>query len=519
MRTAAYARYSSDQQRDASLEDQLRNCRAYCARMGWPEPVAFTDAAVSGARADRPGYLRLLAAADRFDVILVDDLTRLSRDSVEAQRQVKRLNFAGVRLIGVSDGLDTGRKGHKAEVGLRGIMGELYLDDLRDKTHRGLTGRALAGASAGGLPYGYTVTSVGQRAIDDAQAAVVRRIFAEYIAGRSPRAIATGLNRDGIASSRGSTWAMTAIRGDLRRGIGILANPIYVGRQVWNRSRWIKHPDTGRRVRQERPRDEWVTTEHPELAIVDVATWNAAQARMGALGKDSGTPGPGRPPRHLLSGLLRCGECGGPMVVIDKYSYGCSTAKDRGTCTSQARVRRAVAEERILATVRDDFLSEESFQRFQRYAAAALKAAAPDTGGATQCLAEATRVRDNVMAAIRAGIITPSTKTELVKAEADVAAAQAALEQAKQFQPAKFLPRARETWERMFSSLAETSRNVAVARADLRSLLGDRVKVINKNGDLFAEIAASSDAQINVVAGAGSVLYLSEPVLIPLGRA
>lgn len=111
----------------------------------------YTDAAVSAAREDRPGYRTLLAdAADRrLDVVLVDDLSRLSRDSVESAKTIRRFTFAGIRLIGVSDGVDTARKSHKADVGLRGLMSELYLDDLADKTHRGLTGRALAGASAG----------------------------------------------------------------------------------------------------------------------------------------------------------------------------------------------------------------------------------------------------------------------------------------------------------------------------------------------------------------------------------
>ncbi|GAA5075679.1 recombinase family protein [Lysobacter panacisoli] len=502
MRTAAYARYSSDQQRAASLEDQLRNCRAYCERQGWPEPTIYTDAAISGARLDRPGYRALLAKAERYDVILVDDLSRLSRDSVEAQRQVKRLTFAGVRLIGVSDGVDTARKGHTAEVGLRGIMGELYLDDLREKTHRGLTGRALAGASAGGLPYGYTVTSVGQRAIDEAQANVVRRIFAEFIDGLSPRAIAAGLNRDGIPSSRGSSWAMTAIHGDLRRGIGILANPIYVGRQVWNRSRWIKHPDTGRRVRQERPCEEWVTTEHPELAIIDLATWCAAQARMGVRGKDSGKPGPGRPPRHLLSGLLRCGECGGPMVVVDKYNYACSIARDRGTCASKVRLRRVVAEERLLAGIREEILTEEAFQRFEQVTAIALKSAGPNLDAAKRRVAEAERIRENVMRAIKAGVLTPSTKSELIASERAVQDAEIALRHARQLQPEQILPRARETWHRLTTSLADSARDVPAARAAVRELLGAHARVINKNGDLFAEIAVPSDAS-NVVAGAG----------------
>src|SRR5690606_16747477 len=130
--------------------------------------------------------------------------------------------------------------------------------DLAKKTHRGLKGRALAGASAGGLPYGYRVTETGQRAIHEPEAVIVRRIFAEYLAGQSGRSIAAALNRDGIPAPRGGKWGMSAIRPDLKRGIGILGNPIYVGRQVWNRSRWVKHPETGRRVRQERPESEWV---------------------------------------------------------------------------------------------------------------------------------------------------------------------------------------------------------------------------------------------------------------------
>ena len=504
MRVAAYARYSSDAQREASLDDQLRNCRAFAQRQGWPAPVVFTDAAISGARSDRPGYTALLAQSAHLDVILVDDLSRLSRDSIESARAVKRLTFAGVRLIGVSDGVDTGRKSHKADVGLRGLMSELYLDDLAEKTHRGQTGRALKGASAGGLPFGYRVTEVGARAIDPAQAEVVRRIFDEYAAGATPRAIAAGLNRDGVPSARGSTWAMTAIHGDLRRGIGILANPIYVGRQVWNRSRWVKHPETGRRVRQERPESEWITSEHPELAIVTLGAWQAVQARLrGASVTARGTPGGGRPPRHLLSGIARCGVCGGPMVVVDAYNYACSIAKDRGVCSSKIRLKRQSAERLLLAGIRDQLLSDTAFERFQRAAAATLKRAAPDMEAAKRRIADAERVRENLMTAIKAGILTESTKSELLAAEGAIKSARAALDGLNTLRPAQFLPRARETWLRIVDTLSDHSRNIPAARAALRDLLGERIVIKEKAGDLFAEIAGSTDAQLNVVAGAG----------------
>jgi len=255
VRTAAYARFSTELQSAASLEDQLRNVRTFCDRQGWPCPVVYTDSAISGSREDRPSYRALLrdAGDGRFDVVLVDDLSRLSRDKDECGKIIKRLTFAGVRVIGVSDGVDTAAKGHKVNAGLRGLMSELYLDDLAEKTHRGLTGRALAGASAGGLPFGYRVAGTGQRSIDVDQAAVVRRIFADYIAGRSPRTIAADLNRERVPSTRGGSWGLSAIYGDVRRGTGILANPIYVGRQIWNRSKFVKHPDSGRRLRKERP--------------------------------------------------------------------------------------------------------------------------------------------------------------------------------------------------------------------------------------------------------------------------
>jgi site-specific DNA recombinase len=522
VRVAAYARYSSDQQRDASLEDQLRNCRGLCDRQGWPTPVEFTDAAMSGARNDRPGYKRLLDAAGDFDVILVDDLSRLSRDSIESAQAVKRLTFAGVRLIGVSDGVDTGRKGHKVDVGLRGLMSELFLTDLADKTHRGLKGRALAGSSAGGLPYGYSVAGVGGRAIDPAKAEVVRRIFAEFLQGRSARAIAAGLNVDRIPSSRGGTWCMTAIYGDTKRGIGILANPIYVGRQIWNRSTWEKHPDTGRRIRKERPRNEWVVSELPELAIVDAATWQAVQDRLGGTRQPHyGAPKAGRQPKHLLSGILRCGTCGGAMVVLDRYKYGCSIHKDRGdaACDSRLRVPRADTEAALLTGIKAQLLSEDAFQAFQRAAAAHLKRAAPDLDALKKQLASSERERDNVMAAIRAGIITPTTKADMVRAEGAVTAAQAELQRMRAFQPAQMLPRARETWRSLASTLENCARDVPKARDTLRELLGDRIVVKEKAGDLFAEIAGSTDAQINVVAGAGFGLYLSEPLEIPIRRS
>lgn len=514
MQTVCYARYSSDLQSPTSIDDQLRNIRAHCARMGWPAPTVYADREISGSRTDRDGYAALLRDASRYDIVLFDDLTRLGRDNAELQRVIRCLKFAGVRVIGVSDGIDTDRKGHKLEVGLRGLMGELYLDDLAEKTHRGQTGIAMSGASAGGLPYGYRVTTRTQRAIDPEQADIVRRIYREYLAGHSPRQIAADLNRDGIPSPRGSTWAVSAIYGDRKRGIGILANPIYAGRQIWNRSEWIKHPDTGRRIRRDRPESEWITREIPELAIITPAEWAAVQAKGTARSRDTaGNRKQGRPPSHLLSGILRCGDCGGPMVRVDRYRYGCATAKDRGTCTSRLRIASKIAEDALLAGIRQQLLSDDAYRRFLAAVTAALKTSAPDTTRAERDLDAAKRVHANIMTALRAGIITPSTRTELIAAEAAVTRAEEALAQARNFAPAQALPRAKERWHNIVARLAEATRNIPAAREAIHDLLGPEIRVINDNGQPVAELAA---CQISMVAGACFDRYLTETLRIPL---
>lgn len=145
---------------------------------------------------------------------------------------------AVIRVVGASDGTDTARDGYKLETGLRGLMSEFYLDDLAKKTHRGLMGQALDGYSAGGLPYGYSSSFDGQghrRKINEDEARWVRYIFERYVSGVSSRQIADELNSQKVSSPRGGTWAHSALYPDAK-GVGMLGNPIYNGRQIWNRT-------------------------------------------------------------------------------------------------------------------------------------------------------------------------------------------------------------------------------------------------------------------------------------------
>jgi DNA invertase Pin-like site-specific DNA recombinase len=331
MRAVIYARYSSDQQREASIEDQLEVCRRVIQREGWQLVDTYADRALSGASRQRPAYQQMLADAERgrFDVIVCEALDRLGRKLADIADLYDRLAFRGVKLFAANAGEIT-----QIHVGLLGTMSQLYLSDLRDKTKRGQLGRVLQGKIAGGLAYGYDVVEGkdgrGGRRVNEAQASVVRRIFRAYAAGQSPRALARALNAEGVPGPGGRAWGDTTIRGQVDRGTGILNNPIYIGRLEWNRTSYIKDPRTGRRVARVNPADRREVIEVPELRIVDDALWRQVRDRQKGLGFEIGKDADGNAlnrahrREYLLSGLLVCGACGGGYTIMGKDRYGVS---------------------------------------------------------------------------------------------------------------------------------------------------------------------------------------------------
>jgi hypothetical protein len=218
---------------------------------------------------------------------------------------------------------------------------------------------------------------------------------------------------------------------------------------------------------------------------------------------------------------VRCPECGGPFGIVDKYRYGCTTHKNRGAsvCGNALCVPRKPLEQALIEGVQRELLTPERFRQFQRAVTAALKSAAPDETATRKRLAAAERERDNIMAAIRAGIITPTTKAEMQRAEAAVTTARADLDALRQYQPAQVLPRARERWHAIVADLADVTRDTPAARAALRELLGEDITVHENAGEVVATIAGA-DRKINMVAGACFGRYLTEPlrIAIPLPK-
>ena len=322
-RAAIYARYSSENQRDASIEDQVRQCRARIKQEGWQEAEVYSDPAISGATTLRPGYQKMLedARAGCFEVLVAEALDRLSRDQENIAGLFKQLSFAGVRLITLSEG-EVG----ELHVGLKGTMNALFLKDLAQKTRRGLEGRIRQGKSGGGLCYGYDVVRKldaageairGDRRINETEAAIVRRIFEEFANGRSPKAIAHGLNKERIPGPAGRSWGPSTIYGNWQRGTGILNNELYIGRLVWNRQQFVKDPNTGRRQARPNPESAWIVEQVPHLKVVNDHLWEQVkerqrETRSRIITKDKGIRSErARRPSYLLSGLLKCGSCGG----------------------------------------------------------------------------------------------------------------------------------------------------------------------------------------------------------------
>ncbi|MGD1926386.1 MAG: recombinase family protein [Paracoccaceae bacterium] len=360
---AIYARYSTELQRAASIEDQIRLCEIWAAAQGHRVHQHYTDHGTSGASLMRPGIQALMrdAASGRFDIVLAEAMDRLSRDQEDIAGLHKRVSFAGVQIVTLSEGEVT-----NLHIGLKGTMNALFLQDLADKTRRGLRGRVEAGRSGGGNAYAYDVVRTldahgdadhGARRINQVEAALVRRIFTKYAAGASPRAIVHALNAEGVQGPSGKGWGPSTVHGSRQRRNGILNNELYLGRLVWNRQRFVKDPETGKRISRPNPESDWFTADVPALRIIPDDLWDQVQALKSRYASHSGNKRQTK--KRLLSGLVKCGCCGGAMTIINRERYSCSARRERGTCDSPAGIRAADLEARALDGLREILLGNE----------------------------------------------------------------------------------------------------------------------------------------------------------------
>ncbi|MBC7737874.1 MAG: recombinase family protein [Candidatus Saccharibacteria bacterium] len=470
LRAAIYARFSSDLQSDASLDDQIRSCRDYAARQGLTVVESYTDRAMSGASLMRSGMQRLIhdAQSAKFDVIISEALDRLSRNQADIATIYQRFAFLDVMIETLSEGAIS-----EMHIGLKGTMNALFLKDLAAKTHRGLKGRALAGKSAGGLTYGYRVVTTftsggepirGDRILDEIEAETVRRIFRDYARGISPAKIAEQLNIEMIPGPQGGEWGTSTVCGNRERGTGILNNEAYCGRQIWNRLRYVKDPVSGKRISRLNAVEDWVITEIPALRIVGQDLWDAVRSRQGALvskGTDVAV-WDRRRPRTLFSGLMECGCCGAGFSKVSKDGFGCSAARKKGKaiCQNKTVIKQAELEVAVLDALAHHLMDDEAVAAFcAEYTAERNRLAAETSGnrkGLEKELAQVKRDHGKLVDAIIQGVPAAQVKDKMIELDGRRQTLETQLSSSTAVEPMRFHPTMGEEYRNKVAQLIKS---------------------------------------------------------------
>lgn len=391
-----YARYSSHNQRDVSIEQQVKQCQEFAQRSELQIVEVYADRAVSGKTDQRPNFQRMLKEAEKkkFKYVIAWKSNRIGRDMLQAMINEARLNELGVRCLYTEEDFDDTAAGRFA---LRNMMNvnQFYSENMAEDVMRGMMDNAKKCMVNGPLPYGYRRGGDGRYEIEPKEAEVVREIFERFYSGDLLVDIGNDLNGRGIKTGAGNSWN----KGSFHR---ILVNERYIGVYEY----------AGFRVEDGVP------------AIVRKELFFAVQKKLRTKKNPQG--------RHrengdyLLTGKLFCGHCGGFMVGMSgtsktsakHYYYDCQTKRKEKACRKKA-VRRDWIEQKIAEAtkqyiMRDDVIQwlvdgYDNFLKVHRKDSLLLET--------EEELGEVKRAIKNVMSAIEQGIITPTTKERLVALE------------------------------------------------------------------------------------------------------
>jgi site-specific DNA recombinase len=380
--TAIYVRKSSEQNvsdEEKSVTRQIDHGRAYAERKGWTVDDAhvYADDGISGAEfVKRCGLNALLAMIRQrpcpVQALVTMEVSRLGREQTETAVVVREILRAGVRLFTYADRREITQDSalDKFSLSALNFVAEMERELSRTRTREAMRSKASRGHVAGGKVYGYRNVRHADhvsRVVDQAEAAIVRRIFEEIAAGRGFARVAQRLNAEGIPCPRaGRGWAMTGVR-------AIVFRELYRGRVVYGQTRWVDRGGT--KVKADCPSSEWLMVDAPDLRIVDEELWTAAHARLERTRqtyslhhrRPSGRPEAGIESRHLLSGFVVCGACGGSMHAIRRTSrrgaarvyYVCNGWRVNGTCGNSWSLHLEDLDALVLAALHEDVLTPD----------------------------------------------------------------------------------------------------------------------------------------------------------------
>lgn len=390
--TAAYARYSCDNQREESIEGQLRECKAYLAQKGYLLVGEYIDRAYTGRNDARPDFQRMLADSGRklFDVVLVWKLDRFARNKEDSAINKALLRRNGVKVESATEAISDGPEGILIETVLEG-MAQFYSADLAQKVTRGLTENALkAKVNGGHCPLGLFVDSDKHYQLDPVTAPLVLEIYERYADGQTAKEICDPFNARGVLSSRDERFNKNSLW-------QLLQNRKYIGEFVYGD---IVIPDV-------------ITPIVPLDLYERVQERKARNCRASAHSKAKVD--------YLLAGKLFCARRGGQMVgesgtsktrVVHHY-YKCRNTKITKTCKKRA-VRKQYIEDAVVLSTYAKILKNDSViaqianeldkvQRRENVVVPALE----------QRLHDTQRRIDNLIKAIEEGLLTSSAKARL----------------------------------------------------------------------------------------------------------
>lgn len=384
---ALYARFSCSKQREASIEDQLNECRRWCRRNGYAIVAEYADYAMSGRTDDRPDFQRMIANAGESDIVLVYMMDRFSRDPFDAPIYKRELSKKGVRLVSAIEAIPDSPEGIIYEKLLEGLAAcESRKTSLR--TLRGMRGNAEKCLTNGVRCFGYRTGPDGRYEVVPEEAKIVREVFLRRIDRESVNSIAADLRRRGVRSRAGNPVKDTFVQ-------NMLHNEKYLGIYSWG----------GYREEGGMPQ------------IVDEVTFARAQLVRSAKRREDEDWG-----TFVLSGRVLCGKCGRAMAGTSgrgksgrKYEYySCRQ------CGEAKPVRRDWLEGSIVSHLHSVLSDRDEALRI---AAACFEGMFDDAGrsdreDAEKALREAESGLRNILNAIEQGIIAPGVKERIAQLEA-----------------------------------------------------------------------------------------------------
>lgn len=333
LRVAAYARVSTDSDKQlASLDSQKNHYEGYIkSRPEWEYAGLYYDEGVTGTKlAKRDGLKHLLEDCEKglIDYIVVKSISRFSRNTVDSIETVRKLCQAGIYIYFEKENIDTGKMEGELMLSILSSLAESESRSISDNEFWSIQKRFMNGTfKIGYPPYGYKNVN-GEMVIEPEKAEIVRWIFEEILAGKSPGEVAKELNRKGIPSKRGGRWEGHVINGMIR-------NEKYTGDVVFQKTytddRFNRHANRGERT-------QYYMKDHHE-AIVSHEAFDAANAIIEANGLEKGIHknADKYKNRYAMSGKIICGECGGTWKRVklgNRFGFACNThVKDMNACS------------------------------------------------------------------------------------------------------------------------------------------------------------------------------------------